>query len=119
MSNKLIYKQAFELWNLNKDRISNSFLIIPAHIYIQDQKDMVDSIGLLIKIVSKLNKLEYNPNWNEIDFSLCKVAPINFTERIGFVISRTTQYQSYIQLVALFDELEKVLYKHLTMKKSM
>jgi FMN phosphatase YigB (HAD superfamily) len=115
LSDEQIYEQAFDLWNLNKDRISNCFSIRPAHIYLQNQQDMVDSIGLFLRIISKVNAIEYNPNWKEIDFLLYKVAPINFVERISFVTSRPTQYQSYMQLVALFDELQKILYKHIAM----
>jgi hypothetical protein len=119
MSYELIYEQAFELWNLNKDRISNSFSIRPAPIYLQNQQDMLDSIGLFLRIISKLNDIEFIPNWKEINFSLYKLAPINFVERISFVISRPTQYQSYMQLIALFDELEKIIYKHISINKSL
>lgn len=122
MSDEDIYEQAFELWKNNKDRIGNGFTwghgFSPNNGIMIMQNDMVDSIGLFLQTISKFNDIEYNPNWKEIDFSLYEMAPINFSERISFVASRPNQYQSYMQLVGLFEELEKIIYKQLAMKKS-
>lgn len=115
MSDEQIYQQAFELWNINKDRVGNWFSGIRGS---QKHLELFESIGLFLRLISKFNNIEYNPNWNEIDFSQYKFTPINFVERISFVTSRPTQYQSYIQLVGLFEEFEKIIYKQLAIEKS-
>ncbi|MDF2556498.1 MAG: hypothetical protein K0R71_326 [Bacillales bacterium] len=121
MNDEMIYEQAFNLWKVNKDRIGNGFSFghgLQAQLFMQNQNDIIDCIGLFLRIISKFNNVDYNPNWKEIDFSLYKFAPINFIERISFVVSRPTQYQSYMQLVGLFEELEKMFYKQLAIEKS-
>lgn len=44
--------------------------------------------------------------------------PINCQERLLFVVENRTKYHAFIQLQQLFDELEKIYYKNLAIKKA-
>ncbi len=44
------------------------------------------------------------------------IAPINYKERLQFIVERCDMYPSFVQLSQLFEELEKNFYKQLTMK---
>jgi hypothetical protein len=43
--------------------------------------------------------------------------PVNCEERLAFVIDKTTQYHSFVQLQQLFDELEKIFHKGQAIKR--
>lgn len=53
-----------------------------------------------------------------IDVNLV-IKPINFDERMKFILSRINNYHSFVQLTELFVEMEKVFWKHqVIMKKA-
>lgn len=45
------------------------------------------------------------------------VKPINWTERVEFILQKPTQYHCFIQLDELFTEMKKQYYKYAAMKK--
>ncbi len=45
------------------------------------------------------------------------IIPINFWERMKFISSRIKNYHSFVQLTELFNEMEKLFWKHQVMKK--
>ncbi|MBE5105388.1 GTPase [Bacillus thuringiensis] len=46
-----------------------------------------------------------------------KVQPVNFMERYSFIIKKTSNYHSYIQLAQLYIEIEKLYVKKIITKK--
>jgi hypothetical protein len=46
-----------------------------------------------------------------------KIIPINFSERMKFILTRIKNYHSFVQLTELFNEMEKLFWKHQVMKK--
>lgn len=53
----------------------------------------------------------------EIDYTGLKTKPVNIGERLNFIISRPTLFQSYMQLAELFVEQEKGFKKAIAIKK--
>ncbi|MBD1381666.1 YpoC family protein [Metabacillus arenae] len=51
---------------------------------------------------------------NDLRFSK---SPVNFSERVAFILNKPAQYHSYIQLKQLFEEFKKQFHKELVMKK--
>lgn len=79
---------------------------------------MVLSLGHLISALFWINSIPV-PSLSNLTEEIKKLPykPINAEERIGFLLDQPNQYHSYVQLGELYQELEKVYYKMLIMKK--
>lgn len=60
--------------------------------------------------VHSLNEMQVNTNKLEVQ-------PVNFMERYSFIIKKPSNYHSYIQLVQLYIEIEKLYVKKMITKK--
>ncbi|PGB01741.1 YpoC family protein [Bacillus toyonensis] len=60
--------------------------------------------------VHSLNEMQVNVDKLELQ-------PVNFMERYSFIIKKTSNYHSYIQLVQLYIEIEKLYVKKMITKK--
>ncbi|MGY4787825.1 YpoC family protein [Bacillus sp. OHL2] len=56
--------------------------------------------------------------WEHIKQETFPVAPINWTERLEFILLKPTQYHCFIQLDELYTELKKQYGKYEALKKS-
>lgn len=52
------------------------------------------------------------------NFADLKIKPVNLEERVGFIISRPSLYQSFIQLCEMMMEQEKLFAKNTMIKKA-
>ncbi|WP_067836442.1 YpoC family protein [Amphibacillus sediminis] len=93
------------------------------HLYQTKQYDktiepMKSYIHIFLTALYQLNQLEQSEaNQPLIDLNKLKHAPINLSERIDYIQSNPSQYHAYIQLNALFNELEKLYAKVSIMSK--
>lgn len=79
---------------------------------------MIRFAAHLLSIVYWLNEQPVH-SLNEIEdyTNKLEVQPVNFMERYSFIIKKPNNYHSYIQLVQLYIEIEKLYVKKMITKK--
>ncbi|MEK5497610.1 YpoC family protein [Bacillus sp. FSL M8-0077] len=105
----------FDLWNELKDNMLPRF---------QTRKSRCEEDDMLQGIVSMMamfywikgEKLQ-TVDWEEIKQQTFPVAPINWTERLEFILLKPTQYHCFIQLDELYTELKKQYGKYEALRK--
>ncbi|MDQ0244047.1 hypothetical protein J2S09_001592 [Bacillus fengqiuensis] len=107
--------QIFGYWKKEKDEIANYFKKRDRN---RALEPMVLSLGHFISALFWINSIPV-PSLNNLTEEIQRLPykPINAGERVGFLLDQPNQYHSYVQLGELYQELEKVYYKKLTMKK--
>ncbi|MFS3913783.1 YpoC family protein [Bacillus australimaris] len=105
----------FELWNELKEKMLPRFQTRKSRC---EEDDMLQGIVSMIAIFywikgEKLQTLE----WEDIKKDTFSVAPINWTERLEFILLKPTQYHCFIQLDELYTELKKQYGKYEALKK--
>ncbi|GLF91442.1 hypothetical protein Saga11_27010 [Bacillus safensis] len=105
----------FELWNELKEKMLPRFQTRKSRC---EEEDMLQGIVSMIAIFywlkgEKLQTLE----WEDIKKETFPVAPINWTERLEFILLKPTQYHCFIQLDELYTELNKQVGKYEALKK--
>jgi hypothetical protein len=73
---------------------------------------MKQGIGLLLEFIFWTNGLP-SQKLENVDMDTFKFKPVNFLERIQFLMKRPNIYPSFIQLIELFEEHEKQYSKFL------
>lgn len=73
---------------------------------------MKQGIDLLLQFVFRSNGLEVR-KLEELNADSLLIKPVNFIERIQFLIKRPNLYPSYVQLCELFSEQEKQYSKYI------
>ncbi|WP_078409382.1 YpoC family protein [Priestia abyssalis] len=105
----------FEHWKKEKGEIAEYFKKRDRNRALQP---MVLSLGHFISAVFWINSVPV-PSLSNLteEIQTLPYKPMNAGERIGFLLDQPNQYHSYVQLGELYQELEKIYYKLLTMKK--
>lgn len=82
------------------------------------RQPMIHFAAHLLSIVHWLNETPVN-NIKKMEERVekLKVKPVNFTERYVYIIQQPDHYHAFIQLVQLYEEIEKLYVKTLLMKK--
>jgi hypothetical protein len=47
----------------------------------------------------------------QIEINKMPIKPLNFQERLAFILNQPNHYHSFIQLTGLYEEIEKQYYK--------
>ena len=114
-SDKLLQKadtliiQLFDHWKANKKTISDLFRNRDK----EKAKDpMISAIANMISILMWMNE-EVLINLENLQAILSNlpIQPINFAERVSFLLKQPNNYHSFIQLAGLYEEIEKQYYK--------
>ncbi|MGG1696560.1 YpoC family protein [Bacillus zhangzhouensis] len=105
----------FELWNELKEKMLPRFHTRKSRC---EEDDMLQGIVSMIAMFywikgARLQTLE----WEDIKQETFPVAPINWTERLEFILLKPTQYHCFIQLDELYTELKKQYGKYEALKK--
>jgi hypothetical protein len=112
---KMYIPQIFGYWKKEKDGIAEYFKKRDRNRALQP---MVLSLGHFISALFWINSIPV-PALSNLTQEIKKLPhkPMNAGERVGFLLDQPNQYHSYVQLSELYQELEKIYYKMLTMKK--
>ncbi|MED1747861.1 MULTISPECIES: YpoC family protein [Bacillus] len=105
----------FELWNELKEKMLPRFQTRKSRC---EEDDMLQGIVSMVAMFywikgERLQTLE----WEDIKQETFPVAPINWTERLEFILLKPTQYHCFIQLDELYTELKKQYGKYEALKK--
>ncbi|MBB6603554.1 MULTISPECIES: YpoC family protein [Bacillus] len=105
----------FELWNELKEKMLPRFQTRKSRC---EEDDMLQGIVSMIAMFywikgERLQTLD----WEHIKKEIFPVAPINWTERLEFILLKPTQYHCFIQLDELYTELKKQYGKYEALKK--
>lgn len=105
----------FELWNELKDHMLPRFQTRKSRC---EEDDMLQGIVSMIAMFYwiKGEKLQ-TFDWEQIKQQTFPVAPINWTERLEFILLKPTQYHCFIQLDELYTELKKQYGKYEALRK--
>ncbi|MFE0302485.1 YpoC family protein [Bacillus altitudinis] len=105
----------FDLWNELKDNMLPRFQTRKSRC---EEDDMLQGIVSMIAMFYwiKGEKLQ-TIDWEEIKQQTFPVAPINWTERLEFILLKPTQYHCFIQLDELYTELKKQYGKYEALRK--
>lgn len=105
----------FDLWNELKDNMLPRFQTRKSRC---EEDDMLQGIVSMIAMFYwiKGEKLQ-TFDWEEIKQQTFPVAPINWTERLEFILLKPTQYHCFIQLDELYTELKKQYGKYEALRK--
>lgn len=105
----------FDLWNELKDNMLPRFQTRKSRC---EEDDMLQGIVSMIAMFYwiKGEKLQ-TVDWEEIKQQTFPVAPINWTERLEFILLKPTQYHCFIQLDELYTELKKQYGKYEALRK--
>ncbi|AVM24372.1 YpoC family protein [Bacillus pumilus] len=105
----------FERWNELKEKMLPRF---------QTRKSRCEEDDMLQGIVSMIAMFYWikgercqTLEWEHIKQETFPVAPINWTERLEFILLKPTQYHCFIQLDELYTELKKQYGKYEALKK--
>lgn len=105
--------ELFQAWNELQEEIKTLF----DH---RNNKDtllpMKRGIGYLIELIFWTNGLPCNIQ--EFDFESLQLKPVNFSERLQFLIRRPNIYPSFAQLIELMEEQNKQYSKYLVITKT-
>ncbi|MGE6629566.1 YpoC family protein [Bacillus sp. NPDC077027] len=105
----------FDMWNETKEKMLPYFQTRKSRC---EQEDMMKGI---VCILAAFHWIKGTPvvtlEWEKVKQVSFPVAPINWTERLEFILLKPTQYHCFIQLDELFTELKKQYGKHIAMKK--
>ncbi|PFJ12133.1 GTPase [Bacillus cereus] len=84
------------------------------------ERPMILFAAHLLSVVYWLNEQPvHRLNEMQVNVDKLELQPVNFMERYSFIIKKTSNYHSYIQLVQLYIEIEKLyVRKMITKKKS-
>ncbi|BBP90264.1 hypothetical protein BsIDN1_38820 [Bacillus safensis] len=106
----------FELWDELKEKMLPRF---------QTRKSRCEEDDMLQGIVSMIAMFYWIKGesvqtfeWEHIKQETFPVAPINWTERLEFILLKPTQYHCFIQLDELYTELKKKYGKNEALKKN-
>lgn len=105
----------FDLWNELKDNMLPRFQTRKSRC---EEDDMLQGIVSMIAMFYwiKGEKLQ-TVDWEQIKQQTFPVAPINWTERLEFILLKPTQYHCFIQLDELYTELKKQYGKYEALRK--
>lgn len=107
--------QIFGHWKKAKDEIGEYFKKRDRK---QALQPMVLSLGHFISALFWLNRIPVSSLSNLTEeIQTLPYKPINAGERVDFLLEQPNQYHSYAQLGELYQELEKIYYKMINMKK--
>ncbi|MEI4790345.1 YpoC family protein [Bacillus sp. FJAT-53060] len=105
----------FELWNELKEKMLPRFQTRKSRC---EEDDMLQGIVSMIAMFYwiKGERLQ-TVDWEDIKQQMFPVAPINWTERLEFILLKPTQYHCFIQLDELYTEFKKQYGKYDALKK--
>jgi len=105
----------FELWNELKNNMLPRFQTRKSRC---EEEDMLQGIVSMVAMFYwiKGERLQTD-DWEEIKQQTFPVAPINWTERLEFILLKPTQYHCFIQLDELYTELKKQYGKYEALRK--
>ncbi|WP_272511656.1 YpoC family protein [Bacillus altitudinis] len=105
----------FDQWNELKDNMLPRFQTRKSRC---EEDDMLQGIVSMIAMFYwiKGEKLQ-TFDWEQIKQQTFPVAPINWTERLEFILLKPTQYHCFIQLDELYTELKKQYGKYEALRK--
>ncbi|MCO4850403.1 YpoC family protein [Bacillus vallismortis] len=105
----------FEVWEDIKESLLPVF---------QTRKSRCDQNDMLKGIVCLLASFHWTAgervkslDWPELTEKSFPVKPINWPERVEFILLKPTQYHCFIQLDELFSEMKKHFYKYAAMNR--
>ncbi|MCY8509544.1 hypothetical protein MOD07_08300 [Bacillus mojavensis] len=105
----------FQVWEETKESLLPVFQTRKSRC---DQNDMLKGIVcLLVSFHWTAGERVMSLNWSELTKKSFPAKPINWAERVEFILLKPTQYHCFIQLDELFIEMKKHFYKHHAMKR--
>lgn len=105
----------FELWDELKEKMLPRFQTRKSRC---EEEDMLQGIVSMIAIFYWIKGQRLHAiGWDDIKQETFPVAPINWTERLEFILLKPTQYHCFIQLDELYTELKKQYGKYEALKK--
>ncbi|MFS0656563.1 YpoC family protein [Bacillus sp. 179-C3.3 HS] len=105
----------FALWDELKEKMLPCFQTRKSRC---EEQDMLQGIVGMVAVFHWIKgKRLSNVQWDEIKKETFPVAPINWTERLDFILLKPTQYHCFIQLDELYTELKKQYGKHVALQK--
>ncbi|MEC1672104.1 YpoC family protein [Bacillus mojavensis] len=105
----------FQVWEETKESLLPVFQTRKSRC---DQNDMLKGIVcLLVSFHWTAGERVMSLNWSELTKKSFPAKPINWAERVEFILLKPTQYHCFIQLDELFTEMKKHFYKHHAMKR--
>ncbi|PCK20948.1 hypothetical protein CEY02_09990 [Bacillus pumilus] len=105
----------FELWNELKEKMLPRFQTRKSRC---EEEDMLQGIISMIAMFYWIKGERFQTvEWVDIKQETFPVAPINWTERLEFILLKPTQYHCFIQLDELYTELKKQYGKYEALKK--
>jgi hypothetical protein len=101
--------EMMDYWKENKTSISEMFRMRKK----EEAKDpMISCIANMISILSWMNEvIILNLENLQIEINKMPIKPLNFQERLSFILNQPNHYHSFIQLTGLYEEIEKQYYK--------
>ncbi|MCY7734628.1 YpoC family protein [Bacillus safensis] len=105
----------FELWNELKEKMLPRFQTRKSRC---EEDDMLQGIiGMIAMFYWIKGESVQTLEWELIKQETFPVVPINWTERLEFILLKPTQYHCFIQLDELYTELKKQYGKYEALKK--
>ncbi|MDM5298498.1 hypothetical protein QUF51_10025 [Bacillus pumilus] len=105
----------FDLWDELKDKMLPRFQTRKSRC---EEEDMLQGIVGMVAVFYWVKEERFlTLDWEEIKQQTFPVAPINWTERLDFILLKPTQYHCFIQLDELYTELKKQYGKYEVLKK--
>ncbi|WFA07468.1 MULTISPECIES: YpoC family protein [Bacillus] len=105
----------FDIWENTKERLLPVFQTRKSRC---SQDEMLGGICCLIACFHwTMGEPVTTLNWESLIEKHFPVKPINWTERLEFILLKPTQYHCFIQLDELFTEMKKQFYKYAAMNK--
>ncbi|MEC3609041.1 YpoC family protein [Bacillus glycinifermentans] len=105
----------FQMWEQTKERLLPVFQTRKSRC---SQDEMLKGVCYLIAAFHwTMGEPVETLKWETLIRKNFPVKPINWTERVEFILQKPTQYHCFIQLDELFTEMKKQYYKYAAMKK--
>ncbi len=104
-----------QLWKEEKDKLEACFAKRDRR---AAREPMIRGLSYFIVCLFWLNgrRTQNVRHWEE-EINTLPLKPINCVERLQFIFERCDVYHSFIQLSELFDEVTKLFYKQIVMRK--
>lgn len=98
-------RSLIQVWKDERDSIATLF---QEKKYKEAIKPMQEYTANFLRIILELNHLKPSMHLDQEALEQLKYKPINLSERLDYVDQNPSQYHAYIQLDALYTELEKL-----------
>ncbi|OMI02807.1 hypothetical protein BTA30_02745 [Bacillus swezeyi] len=105
----------FQIWENTKERLLPVFQTRKSRC---SEEEMLSGVCCLIASFHwTMGEPVETLNWERLTQKSFPVKPINWMERLEFILLKPTQYHCFIQLDELFTEMKKQFYKYTAMKQ--